>query len=206
MFIKPVLKVFGLPTMREEELIALHKDLVAAAMSIKGLKFKGEDDLLIFFLADQMKYGLGSEILVEYKDSVDHWARSAKDLVLLATKLGYTIMKRASNAFIQSEVTTSDGTYRHRWTSKQSGTREEVERICTAAEKNLPGLIKEVQNNCYCETNAADHKGVCHHCNNVVTHNHIIQEGRRILAITEPSEFQAEADVYVVHASKSLAT
>ena len=55
MFIKPVLKVFGLPTIGEEELIALHKDLVAAAMSIKGLKFKGEDDLLIFFLSHPIK-------------------------------------------------------------------------------------------------------------------------------------------------------
>jgi hypothetical protein len=198
------LKVWGLPVLSEEEIIALHTDLVAAAMSIEGLKFKGEDDLFIFFSADLMKYGLGSEILIEYKDVADHWARGAKTLVLLATKLGNVAKKHFPRAFVQSEVTTVDGESRHYWTSEQSGTREEVERIRTAAEEKLPRLIKEAEDDCYCEANAADHKGACHHCNNVATHNHIVKEGQRILAITDPGEFQAEADVYVAHAPESL--
>jgi hypothetical protein len=178
---------------------------VAATMSIKELKLKDENDLLVFFPADQMRYGLGSEILVEYKDIADHWARSGKFLVLLAAGLGNVVKRHIPDAFIQCEVTTSDGAYRHCWTSEQSGTREEVERICTATEKKLPRLIKEAEDNCYCETNAADHRGACHHCNNVATHNHIVKEGQRILAILDPDEFQAEADIYVTHARKSPA-
>lgn len=206
MSIKPVLKVFGLPIMLEDQMIELHANLVAAAVSIKEFGLKDERGLIIVFSADSMKYGLGSEILIEYKDLADHWMRSGKLLVLLAAKLGGVMQRRFPSAFVQSEVTTGDGQHRYHWTSEQGGTREEVDRICVAFQRDLPKLEKEMKQECYCETNAADHKGPCHYCNRVATHIHIIKEGMRILAIMDPVEFQAEADVYVIHAGKSITT
>lgn len=197
--IKPVLKVWCLPVLPEEKLVILHKDLVAAAASVKQLGLNNnENDLIVLFPADMMRYGLGSEILIEYNDVVDHWRRDSLELARLAAKLG-NVVKHIPNAFVQSEVVTGDRRYRHHWTSEQPGTREEVDRVCAAYEGKLPNLWKQARENCYCEMNAADHKGPCNYCNHAATYEHIAKEGRRILAITELAEFQAAADVYVAN-------
>lgn len=73
-----VIKVWCLPAdQTEDELNKLHRALVGAAMRFPELGIRGEQDMLNLFPADLMKYGLGTEILIEVsgvpEESEDDW-------------------------------------------------------------------------------------------------------------------------------------
>lgn len=193
--IKPTLKVWCLPLTEEEELVALHEDLVAAAVSIKELRLKSERDLIVLFPADLMKHGLGSEVLVEY----DHSDEAPGDVFdSLAAKLGNVIKKHMPRAFIQVNVRPGQPDYeQHCWTSKLTGTPRLIEKIVSAAERKQPGLDEAQREGCYCVSNAMDHKGPCGHCNEAGANRRVINEGKRIMALKDSGEFQAAADVFV---------
>jgi hypothetical protein len=193
---KPVLRVWCLPALPEDKYVALHKDLVAAAVSIKGLELKKEEDIITLFPADLMKHGLGAEILVEYDDIADYWERR-EELQQLASKLGNVVKKHFPKAYVQCETRSGDGKTRMHWTSRQATTRKEVDKIRKAAEKLLPEFITKASKECYCEANAMDHKGACGHHNVLGAYRWAVEEGAKILAIEDDEDFQTEADVYV---------
>jgi len=62
---RPIVKMFCLPAdLSEERLKELHHNIVAIMMGlVEGVR--SEDDLLVLFIPDMMKYGLGKDILVE---------------------------------------------------------------------------------------------------------------------------------------------
>jgi hypothetical protein len=62
----PVIKVWCLPpNQSEEQLNELHNSIVDAVIGIKELGLKSEKDLTNLFVPDLMRYGLGTEIIVE---------------------------------------------------------------------------------------------------------------------------------------------
>lgn len=65
---KPVVKVWCLPESTEEELRALFEKIVETLCPIKNLGINNQTDLVILFPQDMMRYGLGSEIIVEMAD------------------------------------------------------------------------------------------------------------------------------------------
>lgn len=60
-----VIKVWCLPTQKEEELRELHKAIVAAVVETNLIEVKNQNDMVVLFPSDLMKYGLGEEIIVE---------------------------------------------------------------------------------------------------------------------------------------------
>jgi len=60
-----VIKVWCLPTLSQEALLSLFKDIVAAVVAIEKLGVKSENEMLVLFPPDTMTYGLGKEVLVE---------------------------------------------------------------------------------------------------------------------------------------------
>ena len=61
----PVIKVWCLPEQAEDGLRAIHKNIVCAVVATEALGLKDENDMTVLFPPDMMKYGLGSEIIVE---------------------------------------------------------------------------------------------------------------------------------------------
>ena len=61
----PVIKVWCLPQMTEEQLNKLHKNIVQAVVGITELGLKDESDMTCLFPPDMMSYGLGEEIVIE---------------------------------------------------------------------------------------------------------------------------------------------
>lgn len=61
----PVIKVWCLPKVGERKLNQVFKGIVSAVESVSELGLKGEQSMTILFPTDMMKYGLGTEIIVE---------------------------------------------------------------------------------------------------------------------------------------------
>lgn len=192
---KPVMKVWCLPALPEEALNKLHRDLVAAAVSVEDLHLADEKDLFVLFPADLMRYGLGCEILIEYADVEERWQRNHGELNELSSKLGNAVKRHFPTAFVQCVVAQGDD-YQNFWTSDKSVRREDIAHIQAEAAKLLLILKKQTAEKCYCEQNVLDLKGPCGHCNEVAAYRYVVEEGARILALTEADEFQALADVY----------
>ena len=60
-----VIRVWCLPEQTEEELRKVHQAIVKAVEDVEEFGLKGEESMMVLFPADMMKYGLGSQILVE---------------------------------------------------------------------------------------------------------------------------------------------
>lgn len=73
-------KVWCLPANEtEEQLRELHKSIVRAMQDLPPLEIVDENDMLVLFVPDMMKYGLGNEILVEVEfPPTMEWAERAK--------------------------------------------------------------------------------------------------------------------------------
>jgi len=69
----PVVKVWCLPAdLTEEQLQALHRSIVDEAVSMPEFGIKDEKHITVLFPPDMMKYGLGSEIIIEVLTGVFH--------------------------------------------------------------------------------------------------------------------------------------
>ena len=111
----PVIKVWCLPKENEEMLQTLHKAIVKNVTLITELGLRGEQDMTVLFPPDQMKYGLGSEIVIEillFKKP----ERTTEVLNRLAEKVGTIFYFWYKDAKIEVFVQTCDPT-RGFWTS-----------------------------------------------------------------------------------------
>lgn len=61
----PVIKVWCLPDIGESRLNVLHQELVRAVKNVPEIGIKTEKDMTCLFPSDMMKYGLGTEIVIE---------------------------------------------------------------------------------------------------------------------------------------------
>ena len=60
-----IVKVWCLPQEDEDSLRALQQKMVQGLIEITELRVRTEEDVVILFPPDSMKYGLGSEIFIE---------------------------------------------------------------------------------------------------------------------------------------------
>ena len=92
--VRPVVKLYCLPKLKEDELRRLFGAIVATAcLMLTHFGVKGEDDILVLFVPDSMKYGLGNEILVEIDLPMPPEVSSGQLLFLsrVATRFGQTV-------------------------------------------------------------------------------------------------------------------
>lgn len=87
----PVIKVWCLPVVTESKLNELHQSIVRACMDIEELGIKNEKAVTCLFPPDMMKYGLGSEIIVEVTGLFEKHNRTDGVRKRLAEKLGEAV-------------------------------------------------------------------------------------------------------------------
>lgn len=102
---KPVIKVWCLPKMTEDQLRQLHAEIVAAAMKVRGLDLRDENDLVCLFPSDMMTYGLGEEIIIDvtfvrYPQTANAMMRQQQ----LAQALGEMMHKMFPKAYIECHI------------------------------------------------------------------------------------------------------
>ena len=100
----PIIKVWCLPELEEAELNGLHQDIVKAVVGIRELGFKDENDMTCLFPADMMKYGLGSEIIVEISGLFKKPERTPEVIDSLAFQVGIAVSRRFREAKIERLV------------------------------------------------------------------------------------------------------
>jgi hypothetical protein len=89
----PVIKVWCLPEIDEPKLNELHKSIVRAVVSVEELEAKSERDMTCLFPPDMMKYGLGSEIIVEVTGLFAKPERTDEVRQRLAERLGQAVKR-----------------------------------------------------------------------------------------------------------------
>lgn len=84
------IKVWCLPQREESELKKITHDIIKTVQEFHELKVRGEDDLLILFPPDSMKYELGVEVLIEVL-LTETWVPDRETRYRLAENLGATV-------------------------------------------------------------------------------------------------------------------
>ncbi|MFA6414920.1 MAG: hypothetical protein WC217_01690 [Candidatus Paceibacterota bacterium] len=102
---RPVVKVWCLPKLTEEQLLQVHAEIVATAVKIKELGLKNEDHIVVLFPSDSMSYGLGEVInidvtLVKCPQTASAMARQQG----LANALGEMIHKMFPKACVECRI------------------------------------------------------------------------------------------------------
>ncbi len=86
------------PDTSEEKLRDLHSAIVAAAVGIEELGLKDENDFLNLFPSDMMKYGAGTEIMIQVSELWEKPERTPVVLNRLAKALGEAVRVRFPEA------------------------------------------------------------------------------------------------------------
>ena len=107
----PIIKVWCLPFTEEEGLNKLHQTIGRAVVGVRELGFKDENDMTCLFPSDMMKYGLGSEIIVEISGLFIKPERSASVIQNLASSVGHAVSLQFQEAKIECLVYPFDAAY-----------------------------------------------------------------------------------------------
>lgn len=116
----PVIKVWCLPDIEEDELNSLHAAIVLAACAITELGLSDESDMTILFPADKMKYGLGTVIVIEVTGLLDKPKRTMVVRQKLARNLSVAVGMFFPQAKIESFVYPDDPARDAFWSSENS--------------------------------------------------------------------------------------
>ena len=100
----PVIKVWCLPKLSERKLNKVFKGIVSAVESIPELGLKGEKSMTILFPVDMMKYGLGTEIIIEVTGLFVNQERTNKVRERLAQAIGTTVKELFPKAMVECFV------------------------------------------------------------------------------------------------------
>jgi len=87
----PVIKIWCLPKLSQLKLEKIFKSIIKAVENVPELNLRGEKSMTILFPTDAMKYGLGTEIIIEVTSLVEKPERTMEVRKHLATNLGNTI-------------------------------------------------------------------------------------------------------------------
>ena len=87
----PVIKVWCLPESEEAKLNELHQGIVRAVASVPEIGVSDEKDITCLFPTDMMKYGLGTEIIVEVTGLFDKFERTEEVRKQLARRIGEAV-------------------------------------------------------------------------------------------------------------------
>ena len=95
---KPIVKVWPLPKLSEAKLKVLALTIVEACKAFPNLKVQGEDDVLIQFPQDMMRYGAGTELVVEilFVSNVPTTVDAFRDFDTPAVEIAFQIYKHVT--------------------------------------------------------------------------------------------------------------
>ena len=96
----PIIKVWCLPERTEDQLNSLHQLIVKEVCAVEEFDFKDENDMTVLFPPDMMKYGLGSEIIIEISGLFEKAERTEDVLNRLAKGVGGAV----STIFTEAKV------------------------------------------------------------------------------------------------------
>jgi hypothetical protein len=97
----PIIRVSCLPKMPKKELRRLYQSIMQAALEITELGLTGEKDITCLFPPDMMKYGLGSEVIVEVFGLFEKRERTPDVIDRLARNLGTAVVGFFPNAKVE---------------------------------------------------------------------------------------------------------
>lgn len=100
----PVIKVWCLPSMEEERLNALHQAVVRGVCGVSELGLKDENDMTTLFPSDLMKFGLGTDIIVEITGLDDKPERTQEVRNRLAHNVGGAVREFFPEAKVECFV------------------------------------------------------------------------------------------------------
>jgi hypothetical protein len=124
----PVIKVWCLPKLSERKLNGVFKGIVSAVESVPELGLKGEKSMTVLFPTDAMKYGLGTEIIVEVTGLFVKPERTDEVRQRLAEEIGTTVKGLFPKAMVECFVFPFDPTQGF-WTNPRMGPRREPKEV-----------------------------------------------------------------------------
>jgi hypothetical protein len=129
----PVIKLWCLPKCSERKLNKVFEAVVAAVVSVRELGLKDKQSMTVLFPPDMMKFGLGTEIIIEVTGLFDKPERTDEVRQRLAEKLGKTIRELFPNAMVECFVYPFKPDQGF-WTNPRMGrrhepTRDELDRL-----------------------------------------------------------------------------
>lgn len=139
----PVIKVWCLPKVGERKLNQVFKGIVSAVESISELGLKGEQSMTVLFPTDMMKYGLGTEIIVEVTGLFVKPERTDGVRQRLAQAIGIVIKEAFPKAMVECFVFPFDLSQGF-WMNPRMGrrhkpTRQELEDLSKPVSLASPG-------------------------------------------------------------------
>ena len=118
----PVIKVWCLPKVGERKFNQVFKGIVSAVESVPELGLKGEKDMTVLFPTGMMKYGLGTEIIVEVTGLFVKPERTRGVRQRLAQAIGDTVKGLFPKAMVECFVFPFNPTQGF-WTNTRIGRR-----------------------------------------------------------------------------------
>jgi hypothetical protein len=118
----PVIKVWCLPKSTERKLNALFESIVKAVEGVPELGLKGRHSMTVLFPPDMMKYGLGTEIIIEVSGLFEKPERTTGVRNRLAEGLGKTLKEHFPEAMVECFVFPFDPAQGF-WTNPRMGRR-----------------------------------------------------------------------------------
>lgn len=114
----PVIKVWCLPKSTERKLNQVFEGIVKAVESVPELGLSGQSSMTVLFPPDMMKFGLGSEIIIEVTGLFEKPERTAEVRNRLAERLGGTLKKHFPKAMVECFIFPFDPRSQGFWTSR----------------------------------------------------------------------------------------
>ncbi len=118
----PVIKVWCLPKSTERKLNQVFEGIVKAVEGVPELGLKGKHSMTVLFPPDMMKFGLGTEIIIEVTGLFKKPERTAEVRNRLAERLGKTLKEHFPKAMVECFVFPFDPKQGF-WTNPRMGRR-----------------------------------------------------------------------------------
>ncbi len=118
----PMIKIWCLPKSTERKLNQIFKDIVKTVEGIPELGLKGKHSMTVLFLPDMMKFGLGTEIIIEVTGLFEKPERTADVRNRLAEHLGWALKEHFPKAMVECFVFPFDSSQGF-WTNPRMGRR-----------------------------------------------------------------------------------
>jgi hypothetical protein len=118
----PIIKVWCLPKSTELKLNKVFKDIIKVIESVPELGLKGQNSVTVLFPPDMMRFGLGTEIIIEVTGLFIKPERTPEVRNRLAERLGKTLKEHFPKAMVECFVFPFDPNQGF-WTNPRMGRR-----------------------------------------------------------------------------------
>lgn len=100
----PVIKVWCLPKSSERKLNQVFESIINAVEGVPELDLKGKHSMTVLFPPDMMKFGLGTEIIIEVTGLFEKPEQTLEVRNRLAERLGKTLKEHFPQAMVECFV------------------------------------------------------------------------------------------------------